>query len=1142
MMLFLSHGSQVASPTGRAVYPGVRIISVFLAHSVNRNNLPFMKRAKVKPFYPVTPDGKRPAFSPTLAPVTEHRFADVPPWRSGMISQDRMPDGAAKHYLAVADMMEFVEENIIQGEQDYHLNEVLAADRPVRPYMDLEWDPAALDNGDEHATLYTTLCMIAEALLRVGIRHGAHLRVYCASGRSDAYPSGKKASYHVICHTAQVFRCVADHKRFMEGVLLPLARSDSCKRDVMWMRGGVEKCVVDAVPYMTHQNFRLPFQSKWTMGTARPLVPLVCDRIGLIGESTAPWTVGVYEDPVGLEFIGLSGLSGLSGSIRRPLPLLATKLIVDGEESPDYPLIVSLCELLTVEFLGDYEKARNLVWLLWGMETTTRMRHTIHELCAKAPNYSASWVNGLMDNMRFIGFSMGSLRRWAEECRSKEEVDALVKEWGQVITYAGELTKARMAPPRVKEVCVRYLSDTIGGASVFDDGTRTLLIQSHLGTGKTVAIRRILAEGRYHRVLLISPRRSYTHSQCGDLQEMGVVSYLDQPHGWLGAVDKLIVQVESLHRLKCWDTRASHIPDTNLPYDLVVVDESESVLHQLHSVITNGANMIRNHEVMEWALRTAGHVVFADAFLSDRTFAVAEMIRRGAAGEALFIKNTYQPYQRQAIRLIGKEKDIRIPNLGGFCERIMDALRAGRRVVVLWTSKRQGEMFIQTCLKESGFTYRFYHASSSKEEQEGLQNVHDAWRGIQCLMMTTVITVGISYDPKVDEEEFDEAFLYGSSSAAMPRDIAQALLRVRVLKAQRLTYVLDTRIGYYGVRGFTGVWGAMMEKEDKIIREHPLISWQGIPDWARWNHVYNENEERISKAEYQRVLEMYLGLSGYTLTEETHLADGEVAAVARTGTGKKDKKGKKDTVVPSVADILNRGNPNRVAWNRTRDIQAEEADTIFQKMKRGEATEEMIEMYKKFVFRGAFRQAKGAQEREKIEDIMADCWVTFHLQGNESAFWDIYREKRMTLDDILRGESEKRFAVMTTGRAERRRAIDRFLGLVGMRHSQEKKVFGPERLEELGAKLSGAEREIRQGLGIRTSRRKKDSGWTVSNTIDFIRQVLYHWGLSVVHPIEERIRIGDGKRIRSYSLEINKGNKLWSVLRCLLYTSPSPRD
>lgn len=997
-------------------------------------------------YFPIK-DGK-PEFSSTLDPIRNHTFK-APLWQQGFLSRDKGMDCAQKEFLAVNHYTEFIQKDIIDAKEDRHLYELVTERTPVRPYFDLEWDA---DERDETETLAICIDIIAQAFHSYGIIGNA-LSIFCASGPSRAMR--RKASYHILCDTVQVFRNSKEHGQFVKQTIIPLV---------------IEKwgklCVFDAIPYGSSQSFRLPYQSKWTSSTPRPFLPFDVVKLGFT-EANA-YTIGIYQ-PVE-QFIEVSSA---------PIVRIHTRCDV----SPEFEKVMRLCDLLTPAFLQGYAEAMNLIFCLWGIEQSDRMCDLIHAVCRRANNYEYRWVQNLIRSWKYSAFTIGSLIKWATDGSDKKTVTQILKQC--TVQYHTELFQCAMKPTHHTVIHQRYIEELS-----FD---HTLILKSHLGTGKTVAITKLIRENNYKRILIISPRKSYTFSQHGAFQADPTLppleSYLDR-YGSLATIPYLIVQAESLHRL-----RADHAP-----YDLVIMDESESILCQMHSVVTHAGNMINNHEILASVVKSARHVIFADAFISDRTFHFATALR----SEAQYLENTFQPYERNAIHLAPIHKDKRTANLGGFCERIMAALQAGRKIVVLWTSKRRGEWFVQHFLKDTAYSHIFYNSSADKTEQAGLKDVHEAWRDVQCLMMTTSITVGISYDPKVDEllhgragadPRFDEAFLYGSSASALPRDIAQSLLRVRVLKANRLTYVLETRANSTTC-GFHHVWNQMAWKEEKQTKDHPLVKWTMCPDWARYNHCYNVNEERISRNEYREVLQRYLTESGYTLSEEVHIPSAAVAAL------------KLDLDDKAV-----------IQWDNIDDVS--NADDIFDAMKRGEAMAEEILCYKKATFRSQFKSST-------TEEDLKRWWERFYETGHEGRFWNVVRERRWTVTDVARDEAMKRYGIMATDSITERQTMERFLRLVGMKHSQESVVLSTERLAELAGPLEEAEKELREGMGLRTTQRKTKE-WKVGNTIDLITVMLETWGGSTVESVVNKKKV-DKKTVRFYSLDINPNSTIWDKI------------
>ena len=365
-------------------------------------------------------------------------------------------------------------------------------------------------------------------------------------------------------------------------------------------------------------------------------------------------------------------------------------------------------------------------------------------------------------------------------------------------------------------------------------------------------------------------------------------------------------------------------------------------------------------------------------------------------------------------------------------------------------------------------------------------------------MMTTSITVGISYDPVVEElidgcagadPRFDEAFLYGSSTTALPRDIAQSLLRVRVLKANRLTYVTNTPVYAVEECGFTNVCNLLTEKEERL---HPLARWTLCPSWAKWNYIYNENERHCSCTYYKDVLERYLVNSGYELKTEIH----EVAV--------------------TVEDGADNGSAHGPTWEDISDLTIDQAETIRRLIQRGEADRIDKMAYQKFVFRSQFMKSCE-------EEIMRSIWT----EGKLDQFWNVVMEKRWTMEGMLAAEARKRFAIMSSQRIKRRQTVERFLEIVGMKFSQETVVLSHDRLVELGAVLESAEAELRAGLALRASQRKT-TDWKVRNTIDLIQLILEEWGGSVIRSESKTVKNGKTTE-KNHTLYLNE-TSFWDMI------------
>jgi hypothetical protein len=155
-------------------------------------------------------------------------------------------------------------------------------------------------------------------------------------------------------------------------------------------------------------------------------------------------------------------------------------------ESPEFELARALCELLTIEFLYDYKNAMELIFCLAGMEHSERMHQLIHSTCARASNYEWKWVNTTIRSFKYSGFGINKLRKWAEECTNKQTVSKVIQLYPvhSKKEYSYELFAETMQPTNHTVIQERYLSNSSELQQPFSNDITTLIIKSHLGTGK----------------------------------------------------------------------------------------------------------------------------------------------------------------------------------------------------------------------------------------------------------------------------------------------------------------------------------------------------------------------------------------------------------------------------------------------------------------------------------------------------------------------------------------------------------------------------------------------------------------------------------------------------------------------------------
>jgi hypothetical protein len=676
-----------------------------------------------------------------------------------------------------------------------------------------------------------------------------------------------------------------------------------------------------------------------------------------------------------------------------------------------------------------------------------------------------------------MNVNIGTLRYWASQ-NNKKGFHELSKKY-MVQELATEIHSFQTAIP-TEQYHERYVRP-------FSFNTKdTILLKSHLGTGKTTQLvnaikpqKRLLQADLipFKRILIVSGRKSFTKFICGDLDEcnLGFRAYDERHNNRLASIDRLVIQVESLWRLE----------DGFEKYDLVAIDESETVAHQFYSEATHRHNMIKNHIVFERCISTATKVLFADAFLGTRTVKIAEALRN--ISHSVVIENTFCPYERKAIQLKAFNKGKELPAVGEFCNRIMEDLKKGLKIAVIWGSKNKGKAFVTTFLKDTKYNHRFYSSESSPEERDELSNVEEAWKSLDCLNYTSTITVGVNYDPADEAMQFDKLYLYASAAGGLPRDTAQALLRCRKIKSNTLIYTVNTNALQTAIYGRETIREAIVDKERRILQQNPVAKWEKAPKWAEDNYIENENENGAKCIAFNEILNGYLEKSGYTLSSEIVEDDGKL-------------------------DLKIEG----IAFDDIEDVSEEVLETIKRKSKAGFATWEEKLILQKHRFRN--------QLTTKDVKMLSNLWEKYMMEkGSEIVFWNLVNEKHQTTNEYIQHESTQKYIQQGSKKCLKRIALDKLLAILGTKNTAD--AFVVENVELVLDKLKAIEDEVFKAFQTHGSRRKGEM--TATNAVDMICMVYESWCGAKVKTTRQRK--GAGGKVIVYKME-HEALPLWPLI------------
>lgn len=299
-------------------------------------------------------------------------------------------------------------------------------------------------------------------------------------------------------------------------------------------------------------------------------------------------------------------------------------------------------------------------------------------------------------------------------------------------------------------------------AELFKDG-KSICFQSCMGTGKTYLVTFCFDNYKIERCLILSVRQSFTKNIHEKLKEKyNFFSYLDEKY-YIYKQDRVIVQLESLLKLLNGNNLA--------PFDLIVMDEIESVLNQLSSDTARGKSK-EIFDLLFFLCKCAKtKIISLDADYGER----AELFMN-AIGKHVIVKNDYVSIQYRIKLTRDFDKVIK---------EIFETIEKGFFVAVIGLSPKLLTDIAED-MKKKNIKYLLYIKETDDAIKNKLGKVNDDWSDQQCVLFDSSITVGVDYNQK----HFHKIFSFLNTGSVSPRVYLQMLGRIRILEdTEVLTYV-----------------------------------------------------------------------------------------------------------------------------------------------------------------------------------------------------------------------------------------------------------------------------------------------------------------------------------------------------------------
>jgi len=314
----------------------------------------------------------------------------------------------------------------------------------------------------------------------------------------------------------------------------------------------------------------------------------------------------------------------------------------------------------------------------------------------------------------------------------------------------------------VIEINSKYLNECEEFTEKLYSFKKSLIIKSNMNTGKTQIVCDYMDKIKPKRVLWISTRQTYSYNVLERIKNYNFVNYLDDKKDFIHK-NRIIVQLESLHLLeKC---------DNIKMYDLIVLDEIESILYQFNSstIYEYGENTFNLLYLLCKGINTK--IIMMDGDLNKRTFEYAKDINK----ECEVFINKY--VHKEIVLKMTENKDY-------FLNTIVDSLDKKRKVCIIsLTTKLMIQL--ENILKEKKINYLTHTSYTDDKLKKDLANVNNLWIKYDVVLFSPTISVGVDFT----KEYFDDIYGICKPNVASPRIFKQMLGRIRNMKNREvLTY------------------------------------------------------------------------------------------------------------------------------------------------------------------------------------------------------------------------------------------------------------------------------------------------------------------------------------------------------------------
>ena len=352
-------------------------------------------------------------------------------------------------------------------------------------------------------------------------------------------------------------------------------------------------------------------------------------------------------------------------------------------------------------------------------------------------------------------------------------------------------------------------------------------IKSPMGTGKTQCLKQFISNlFEDKRIMYFSHRQCFSRNIEGNFKELEFYNYMD------GAVDlykkqKIIIQIDSI--LKLQNKQYEYIP-----YDLIIIDEIESILFHLSSITLK--NRMYVCDVIKMFMKNATHIIALDADFGQRSYDFLTMIKQKPT---VFI-NSFKPITPRRFFLSNDQNK--------YIFQITEDLKNKKKIVIVTLSKKKADQ-LENDLQPYG---KIINHTSMQDDQTKAQlvDVNSLWSKYDVVIYTPTIDAGVDFNLKY----FHKMYCFICSGSVPPRVFLQMTGRVRHLFDNNIHVTYDYTIRY---DNFNTYIPTLVETENFIINQNKDLVNREIKNKSNGNFQITSIKNEFTKLFAYNYLESY---------------------------------------------------------------------------------------------------------------------------------------------------------------------------------------------------------------------------------------------------------------------------------------------